>query len=233
MYHIEPVQKVKVSVQVYEQMQNNIKQKLWPAGTKLPGENTLCQLFGVSRVTIRTAIHKLEAVGLLETRNGEGTFVCEVNPLEVWKPILNSMTLAPEDMIDTLELRRLLESHCCKNAAKKRTEKELEELTCCVEKMKEYAERGLIEDYTEYDNQFHTKIVEIGGSKIIYHVYCLLGETIKPQIFLMNQKLGLQLGLKYHIKLLEAIAQKDELKASEMIHANINDSEAEIRNQFQ
>ncbi|ODT17643.1 MAG: GntR family transcriptional regulator [Kaistia sp. SCN 65-12] len=47
----------------------------WPAGSQIPAEDRLCELLGVSRITVRHALRNLEALGLLRREHGRGTFV--------------------------------------------------------------------------------------------------------------------------------------------------------------
>lgn len=232
MYNIKPVKKVKVSDEVFNQMQKNIRNGKWKPDTKLPSENMLAELFNVSRISIRTAIHKLEAIGMLETRNGEGTFVVDINPRDIWAPVIKSMSLNGEDMIETFEFRRLIEAYCCAQVAKHHQPQDIVNLSECINHMKIAAEANAIEEYTFYDEQFHASIVEMAGNKIIYHIYSILSEIFHSQILLMNKKFGTELGLKYHLLIYQAICEGDGSKASELVNQNINDNLRQLQNQL-
>lgn len=95
-----PIQKIvrsSISQQVFDQLRSQLEQGVWKPGDKLPSENELAAQFGVSRVTIRNALQRLCGQGLLETRFGEGSFVCQP-------------PAPPDAGLPTLEqLRRLLE----------------------------------------------------------------------------------------------------------------------------
>ena len=69
------IKKESIGEQVLAQMKEQILNGEWKEGMKIPSENQLCDTFGVSRVTVRQAIQKLVAQGLLETRLGEGSYV--------------------------------------------------------------------------------------------------------------------------------------------------------------
>ena len=66
--NLKAVKKVNIGDQVYNQMKDQIMSGVWVPGEKIPSENQLMEVFGVSRGTVRQAIQKLSAVGLLETR---------------------------------------------------------------------------------------------------------------------------------------------------------------------
>ena len=76
---LSPVKRESISEQVYEQIKQMIIDREWELGEKLPSETELGNILGVSRVTVRQALQKLAVLGLVETRLGEGTFVCEAN----------------------------------------------------------------------------------------------------------------------------------------------------------
>lgn len=61
--------------QVSQTLSASIEQGIWSPGDQLPTESELCELLGVSRITIRHAIRKLEEQGLVRKEHGRGTFV--------------------------------------------------------------------------------------------------------------------------------------------------------------
>ena len=71
------IKKVSASEQVCEAIQEQISGGVWRVGDKLPSESELAQKFGVNRLTVRMALQKLNALGIVETRTGSGTFVIE------------------------------------------------------------------------------------------------------------------------------------------------------------
>ena len=72
---IKPIKPQRVSDQVFEQIRDLVFRGQLKPGEQLMPERDLAQALGVSRPTVREAIHKLVAMGLLEHRQGQGTFV--------------------------------------------------------------------------------------------------------------------------------------------------------------
>jgi GntR family transcriptional regulator len=64
-------------VQVYSALREWIKQGVYAPGSRLPSEQELCELFGVSRITVRSAVEMLEKQSMVERKQGRGTFVSE------------------------------------------------------------------------------------------------------------------------------------------------------------
>lgn len=72
---IKPINKVNVSEQVFSQLKKAIVEGVWKPGDKIPSENELASSFGVSRMTVRQSLQKLIALGLIETKLGDGSYV--------------------------------------------------------------------------------------------------------------------------------------------------------------
>ena len=69
------LQRTSVSEQIFAILKQKIASGEWQDGQKIPSENELAAQFGVSRMSARSALQRLSALGLLETRPGDGTFV--------------------------------------------------------------------------------------------------------------------------------------------------------------
>ena len=59
------------------QLRDQIVRRAWPPGSKIPSENQLTRRLGVSRVSLREALQNLASLGLLESRQGGGTYVMD------------------------------------------------------------------------------------------------------------------------------------------------------------
>ena len=79
---ISTITKQGMDAAVYDALLADIKNGTWKSGEKLPSETDLGQKMGVSRVTVRAAIQRLQAIGLVEVKHGKGTYV--VKPEEIY-----------------------------------------------------------------------------------------------------------------------------------------------------
>jgi GntR family transcriptional repressor for pyruvate dehydrogenase complex len=117
--NISPINAKKVSQLIIEQFINMIKEGKLKMGDRLPPERTLAEMFNVSRASVREAFSAMEIIGLIEVRQGEGSYITELNI----GPFIN--TIAPlfvqnETMeSDLLEFRKLIEIEAVRLAAKK------------------------------------------------------------------------------------------------------------------
>ncbi|WP_206043109.1 GntR family transcriptional regulator [Acidovorax sp. SRB_24] len=63
--------------QLFLVLRDQITRGMYLPGTLIPKEDELCEMFGVSRITVRRAVSDLEQLGLVKKQQGRGTFVCE------------------------------------------------------------------------------------------------------------------------------------------------------------
>jgi Transcriptional regulators len=221
MFNFERIQTVSVSEQVYDQLRDNIIEKIWLPGTKLPSENNLAKMFNVSRVSIRSAIQKLIALGMLETRTGEGTFVKKISPSIYLNPLVPMLILDPAEIVELLEFRKGLEMQSCELAAIRRTPEEVELLGSILQKMIQYCGEDNLEQFSVEDFNFHTCIARMSKNSVIEHVILMLKEPMFKHLEEMNKRFGLDSGLTYHQEIYEAIKREDPKAASFFIEAAI------------
>ena len=101
---------VKVSIvdQVCDAVKKDIMNGTWKAGEKIPSESELAEQFGVNRLSVRMALQKLNTLGLIETRVGEGSFVRDFS----LGPFLSEISFiysSDEKYREVRQLRELLE----------------------------------------------------------------------------------------------------------------------------
>src|SRR6478736_2595755 len=110
--------------QVIDQLRNEITSGAWPVGSRIPTEPELVEQLGVARNTVREAIRALAHNGLLDIRQGSGTYVVAASELAG----VMHRRFADADPRHVAELRSTLESSAARLAALRRTERDLKQL---------------------------------------------------------------------------------------------------------
>lgn len=113
---VSPIQRKKISEQVAIELKKLIKEKKFSPGSKLPSENELAKMFGVSRSPVREALSVLEASGLVESKQGGGNYVTEVNLVNLLDSYMFEM-IDIEQIFHLLEMRTIVESEAAALAA--------------------------------------------------------------------------------------------------------------------
>ncbi len=137
-------------------------------GQRLPPERALSELLGVSRPTVREAIRSLQAMNILESRHGAGTFVSSLSVDELLRPLRFVLALSDSALEHLFEVRLLLEPGAAAMAAERATEEQLDAL-------RQYAAstRAPELDYEErlrLDIGLHEAIVKAAHNPLLEHL---------------------------------------------------------------
>ena len=158
------IKKSSMSDQIYEIIVKRITDGVWKVGDKLPSESELAESFGVNRLTVRGALQKLNAMGVLETRTGSGTFVVNFN-FEDYIRSASAFYINSKLMDDLMEFRINIEIECIRLAAKLATGEEIAELERLA-----LEHRHIYMTYTEYEGEVDEKWVrETAISDLAFH----------------------------------------------------------------
>jgi GntR family transcriptional regulator, transcriptional repressor for pyruvate dehydrogenase complex len=171
-----------VSDQVYGQLKENIVQGVWQPGEKIPSENQLVSLFGVSRASIRMAIQRMITLGFLESKVGDGTYVRVFTP-GAYVNELMSLGLKPEDQLEIMEFRKALETEALKLAVERATDEDLVELETIHIRAREAFKRLDLETYFKEDLQFHMQIFKMSKNSIFVTAVQTLQDVLFPHFY--------------------------------------------------
>lgn len=150
-------------------------------GDKLPTERELASQFKVSRTSIREALHLLAMSGIIEVRQGGGSFV-KTTEFQLLHGKLSATLIKAEKnhVYEMLEVRRALEVECASLAAKRATSQDLEKLREALDQMeqaKNDVELGLKADF-----DFHMMIVNATQNSIFMGLVQTIRENMKDTI---------------------------------------------------
>ncbi len=219
---INSIKKTNVSTEVLEQIKDQVISGEWAPGTRIPGEIELTHLFGVSRVSVREAIHRLVGMGVLTVRRGEGTFVTEMLPQEYFSSLLPMLMIEGASLLEVLEFRGIIEVQSARLAARKSGEDDLRRMTEILKRMEE--SQNDLAKFAREDLNFHTAIALATGNSVIVKVNAIVHDMLKSAMEEIVNTSGSKGGLHYHSKLLEAFRNKDENLAEEIMKAHINEA---------
>lgn len=177
---------------------------------RLPSEGELMQMLGVGRGTIREAIKILVSRNVVEIKRGIGTFICE--NIGVSEDPLGFKYIEDKHkvVLDTLELRMLIEPSLAARAAKYATSKQIEEIGSLCTLIEEKINQQL--DYLSEDRMLHTKIAESSDNLVIANLLPIIHGSI-ALLMETNKKALIKETIITHRKIYEAIKNHDEQAA--------------------
>ena len=219
--NIQPIKKINVVEQVFDQMQGLLIEGAWKSGDKLPSENELSETFGVSRMTIRQAMQKLKALGLIETRTGSGSFVREVNLEDSLNDLIPLMYIGSPSQTQIFRFREMIESESVRIATPIVSDKSLALLEERLTKMKKSAEEDNLKSFSDNDLKFHTLIVRETGNPLIIKSYDILRNVLKESMVSVIEKMKYSPALGYHEKILSAMKSRDAELAEKLMREHI------------
>lgn len=219
--NITPIKKVNAVEQVFDQMQGLLIDGTWRTGDKLPSENELSETFGVSRMTIRQAMQKLKALGLIETRTGSGSYVREINPEDSLQDLIPLMYIGGPSQRHVFQFREMIESESVRLATPLTDEKSLQKLQRILDKMKKAAESDDGKAFSEYDLKYHMAIVKLTGNPLMVKAYEILQNVLEESMVSVIEKMKYSPGLGFHARILDAMKKKDAALAEQLMRDHI------------
>ncbi|WP_328387653.1 FadR/GntR family transcriptional regulator [Nocardia sp. NBC_00416] len=205
---MQSVRRTSLIAQVTEQLKEDIRSGRWPIGTRIPTEPELAELTGTGRNTLREAVQALVHAGMLERRQGSGTYVIATS--EVGGTLAKYFAEAAER--DVLELRHGLEATAAALAAHRRDESDIATLRRLLE------ERNSLwrVDRTaaiEADVQLHRAIVVASGNAVYIEFYDLLLGNIESVTRSRTDRIN-RWYCAEHRELVQAIIEGDADRAA-------------------
>ena len=220
---IKSIKSEKIHAQVYDLLKERLLDGHWSVGEKIPSEAELCRMTGVSRVSVRTALKSLTAQGFLVSKQGEGTFVVDVSAdmnMDVLIPLIG---LDKKNILEVLEYRKIIEVGIIPLLFENLTESDLDYLEANLEELERTSE-DQIETITELDLDFHRKLCLISGNSLIIKVNRILGDIFRKSMEDVVVALGNRTGRRYHRRIFQAMREKDQQKAKEILAEHIQNT---------
>lgn len=203
-------------------------------GERLPSEREMSESMGVSRASVREALTALEAIGIVDIRPGEGTFVRETTHFETFEPLAFVLALERNPGAQLMEVRRVLESESAALAAVRADENTLMKIRRSLDNMESAATTQLA---VEYDLKFHFAIAYATQNTILLRIMNTVADLMhhtfrsdREQLFANHRQACIILS--EHEAIYEAIKEHNPQKAREKMLKHINNIEKGIEQGF-
>ncbi|WP_028311221.1 FCD domain-containing protein [Derxia gummosa] len=170
----------KLSDQIVVQLETMIVEGSFKPGDRLPPERQQAEQLGVSRPSLREAIQKLAARGLLQSRQGGGTFVTDQLDSGFADPWQEMIGKHPELHRDVLEFRRMLEGTVAELAATRATDADLERIGRIFGQIE--ASYSNVEVSSKFDVQLHQAIADAAHNALFTHLTSSLLSMLQAHV---------------------------------------------------
>ncbi len=216
----EPLNKTRLFEDIVRQIQDQIRDGQLKPGDRLPSERELAEMMQVSRNSLREALRTLEIMNYVEIKPGEGVYIKQVR----MDDLLGPLTLAISDdkalLLDLLDVRDLIEAETARRAAIYANAEDIEKIEKIIESAKKTVAAG--GTGIREDSDFHSAVAEATNNA----AYVILMNLIKDSLSLSREATLRIKGqpartIEDHLKVFEAIRDKDPEKASGLMKNHI------------
>lgn len=215
---LKPIKKGSLVETAIESLRAAIESDQWPVGTRLPIESELSDALGISRNTIREAVRVLVHVGMLETRQGDGTYVRSNRDAGETLRRIDRSKLAEQ-----LEVRIMLETEAARLAATRRTDADLKVMSDALDARA--AAGNSLNDRISHDEWFHHALVRASHNTALIELYDYFSHAVSQTIERTERDDDIpEPSQEDHELLLAAIRRKDADKAEALSRALLKPS---------
>ena len=198
---------------------DNIADGNWKVGEKIPSENSLTTLLGVSRSSVRAAIQQFVGLGAMESIKRKGTFLRDGDLTRNRLRLHSSARIDVVDALTLLEYRVIIEPEACFRAAHKLSQKNLENLRRFLGKMRDSIED--IKQFVHYDMLFHEEIILSTGNILLIDSFNKVMHQKTSSLEGINETFGFKMGMYYHALILNALEKRDADLAKQMMKSHL------------
>lgn len=193
---------------------------------KLLSEAQLCEKLGVGGNSLREAIKMLNAIGVLETKRGQGTFLAKEISHDVFNPLIFKLILEPKSAKDIYELRILLETIIILMAIKKADDKDIESAKNVLLEVKKLLEQNStdIDRFVKLDIKFHMVIAKSTHNYLVETILDTIMVIFEPFIKkVLSSENGIQISVINHENLIKIIEEKNSLEAMNVVIKSLHE----------
>lgn len=223
----QPIKNTKVYEQVAEQIQDMVVNGKLQRGDKLPSERQLAEELQVSRTSIREALRALQIIGLIEVRQGEGSYINQSFEKSLFQPLSIMFMLQNSKPEEIIELRRIIEVEAAYLAAKRADDEEIEHLRGLIEKLKDLKDLNNEEASVAVDKEFHYTIAKASKNKLLVNVLNVISELMDKFIkeargmILVDEK-NKEVLVQQHEAIFKGLENRDPKAAGSAMQIHIN-----------
>jgi GntR family transcriptional repressor for pyruvate dehydrogenase complex len=234
---VKPIRQVKIYEEVRDALEQMIRDGELKPGDKLDSVQQLAEKFQVGRSAVREALTALKAMGLVEMRHGEGTFIREFVPDQIAASLSTAILMDKKDIMNLLEVRKIIEAGTVVAAAEKANEEDLLDISEALQKMREFD--GDEELGEKADLQFHLAIAKAAHNPLLVslmdHVSGMIVDAMREtrKLLLYSNPAKMEKLFAEHLAIFEAIREHDQEKARKVMLKHLENVDATIRRGLQ
>jgi GntR family transcriptional repressor for pyruvate dehydrogenase complex len=221
---LKAVKKKRVYEDIVQQIHHLIQKGKLKRGDQLPTERELVDTFKVSRASVREAILYLESMKLVESRQGNGTYVIASSEEALVQPLASTLFLEKDNLMDIFSIRKIIEPQVAQLAAEKATASEINELEEILQEQTRDLAEGL--NLTKTDSEFHNLLTQTAKNRVLERLLLTILDLLEHTREKYLQVDGrAQQSLKGHQEVLSAIKARNPVAARKAMRRHLEEVE--------
>lgn len=205
---------------IYNKMVEYITNGEWVAGSKIPTENALAEMFHASRSSVRQAISRLKALGLIESRRGSGTVIKKNNASATLTDIIPTIMFEIEDSLQIFEFHKGIQIECAKLACLRYTDAQMDKLIYHSKQMIHYHQNNDQEKAIFHDLECHKTICEMTGNLMFVRATEIIYQHLEHSFLQIGTAFDYKESIVFHDRLIAALKDHNPVFASSVMEAH-------------
>lgn len=190
-------------------------------GDKLPSESVLIETLHVGRNTIRAALNRLTAIGLIESRQGEGYYIRDINASLFMNSLIPILVLSSGDLISLTQYRIGVESQTAAVAAVNADEKDLEQMKRLLKLAEDNIDNEKV--FATIDMDFHLSVAKASKNDIFYQAFDIIKRLYTVWLVGFVTVHGRRKSNTFHNEIYNSIKNRDSIAAKRYMTMHLED----------
>lgn len=209
-----PLVRHSVTTDAREHVIRLITTGVFKPGEKLPAERQLMERLGISRPALRESIAALTAMGILEARQGAGTFVGHLDPARIVEPLALIVNFNSEVVHELFGVRSILEAGAIRLAAENISEEQLAELRGLADDLGRA--QGSVKRFLQLDIQFHRAIHRASRNQLLIALLESVAQLARESRAVTSRNAEVRKRAhRHHLRILSALESHDPVAAQQ------------------
>ncbi len=224
---LQPIEQKSMVAEVTQKLLEYLLSGAIKPGSRLPSERQLSEALGMGRSTLRESLKALTVLGLLDVRQGDGTFLRRADSTLLPHVIEWSLLLGEKWTMDLIEARQKIEVITAELAAQRRDHYAVEELRTIMERLRQAGTN--YQAFVDADVAFHLKLAEIAKNSVLRDILSSIQALLRAWIIRVIESAGnTDFSYREHLAIFDAVERGDPQAAADTMHLHMDSARTRL-----
>jgi GntR family transcriptional repressor for pyruvate dehydrogenase complex len=218
---LQPIEQKSLVAEITQRLLDYLLSGEIKPGSRLPSERQLSEALGMGRSTLRESLKALTLLGLLEVRQGDGTYLKKADSALLPRIIEWGLLLGEQRTMDLIEARQKIEVIIAELATRRRDYRAIEELRKIMQRLQQAG--ADYQEFVDADVAFHLKLAEIARNTVLRDILSSIQALLRAWIIRVIEAAGTtDFSYREHLAIFEAVERGDARAAAEAMQAHMD-----------